>query len=204
MARQNRVTPEGAIIADPARGMFMGGRGILHDEAGRIVAPFRHRNWVCCLTAFKGRRRPIMAPRRYTELFFLDEATALAAGHRPCAECRRADYNAFRASWAKATGLPPPSARDMDRALHAARVAPRSRVKRTYEADVATLPDGAFVRLAGGPALVRETGFWPSSPSGYGPALPRPASGPVTVLTPEPTVEVLRMGYAPRLHPSAG
>ena len=202
MTRQNRLTPEGAIVADPARGMFMGNRGILHDDMGRITAPFRHRNWVCCVLEFKGRKRKLMQPGCYTELFFLDEAVALAAGHRPCAECRRADYNRFREAWAKATGSKP-SAKEIDAALHEVRVVPRLRVQRTHEADLTDLPDGTFIHLEGRPALLLGDSLLPWSPTGYAPPGPRPASGRVTVLTPAPTVATLRTGYRPTLHPSA-
>lgn len=202
MTRRNRVTPEGSIVADPARGLFMGNRGILHDETGRITAPFRHHNWVCCELDFKGRKRDLMQPGRYTELFFLDEAVALAAGHRPCAECRRADYNRFRAAWAKATGSRP-SANAMDAALHEARIIPRLRAQRRHEADLTDLPEGTFILWEGRPALILDDRLLPWAPPGYGPPVPRPASGRVTVLTPAPTVATLRAGYRPALHPSA-
>ena len=203
MARQNRVTPESRIIADPARGDRMGNRGVLHDEDGNIVAPVRHRNWVCCVLRFKDRRRTIMRPGCYTELFFLDEATALSAGHRPCGECRRADYERFRAAWALATGTLP-SAKEMDAALHPARVVPRRRTQVTHEADMAALPDGAFIRWQDRPALVLGDTLRPWTPSGYDPAVARPARGSVTVLTPAPTIAVLRAGYRPALHATAG
>jgi hypothetical protein len=203
MARQNRVTPEGRIVADPARGDFMGNRGILHDPAGSIVAPFRHRNWVCCVLQFKGRHREIMAPGHYTELFFLDEAVALAAGHRPCAECRRRDYNRFREAWAAAAGGALQSAKDMDAALHAARVVPRLRGQRTHEAEIASLPDGAFIGWQDRPVLVFGDRLLPWTPAGYGPAEARPAAGPVTVLTPVPTIAALAAGYRPALHETA-
>jgi len=202
MARRNRVTPEGAIAADPARGLFMGNRGILHDDTGRITASFRHRNWVCCVLQFKGRKRQIMTPGHYTELFFLDEATALAAGHRPCAECRRAEYDRFRAAWGAAFGATP-SAKAMDAALHEARIIPRLRIQRTHEADLTDLPDGTFIRWEETPALILDDRLLPWAPSGYGPPVPRPASGRVTVLTPAPTVAVLKAGYRPALHASA-
>ncbi|PKP74474.1 MAG: hypothetical protein CVT84_08100 [Alphaproteobacteria bacterium HGW-Alphaproteobacteria-6] len=204
MARANRVTPEGQIVADPGRGLFMGNRGILHDAEGRILAPFRHRNWVCCVTAFKGRRREIMAPGRYTELFFLDEAVALAAGHRPCGECRRADYAAFRSAWAAANGTDLPTPRAMDRALHAARVTPRQRGQRRHEADLAALPDGTFIAGDAAPLMVLGARLLPWTPAGYGAPCPRPTGGRVAVLTPAPTVAVLRAGYRPVLHCSAG
>jgi len=203
MARQNRVTPEGTIIADPARGLFMGNRGILHDEAGRIVAPFRHRAWICCVTEFKGRNRKVMTPGNYTELFFLDEATALAAGHRPCAECRRSDYSLFRAAWSVSGLGAQPSAAEMDNALHVARTRPRLRDKVTFQAPLSDLPDGTFVRLPDGPALVFGQALLPWTPAGYGKPLPRPSGSESTVLTPAPIVAVLAAGYAPHLHPTA-
>lgn len=202
MPRRNRVTPTGEIVADPARGLFMGNRGILHDESGRLTGlPWRHRAWICCLTAFRGRRRALMQPGRYTELFFLDEAVALAAGHRPCAECRREAYDRFRAAWARA-GLGETRAQAMDRLLHAARVRPRRAGQVSHEAAADSLPDGCFVALPGGPALVLGGGVRPWSFAGYGAPLPRPA-GRVTVLTPAPLVAVLAAGYGPVLHGSA-
>ncbi|OYX45537.1 MAG: hypothetical protein B7Z02_00840 [Rhodobacterales bacterium 32-67-9] len=204
MPRQNRVTPEGEIIADPARGLFMGNRGVLHDDAGNIIAPFRHTNWVCCVTAFKNRKRDLMAPGLYTELFFLDEAVALAAGHRPCGECRRTDYARFRTAWAAATGAGLPAPKEMDRALQAARIVPRKRTQVTYTVQPAGLPDGTFVRISGRPALILGDRVLPWNPGGYGAPLERPATGEVQVLTPRPTVAALAFGYRPILHVSAG
>ena len=202
MPRRNRVTPTGEIVAHAARGMFMGNRGILHDDAGRLTGlPWRHKAWICCALDFRGRRRALMQPGRYTELFFLDEAVALAAGHRPCAECRRAAFDRFRAAWARA-GLGEATAPAMDRLLHSGRVRPRTGGQVTHAARAEDLPDGSFVVLAGGPALVLGSALRPWRPEGYGAPLPRP-SGPVTVLTPAPAVAVLRAGYGPALHPSA-
>lgn len=201
MPRQNRVTPEGAIIATPARGLFLGNRGCLHDANGQIgAARWRHPHWIVCALSFKDRWRPIMAPGRWTELFFLDEAVALAAGHRPCAECRRAAYNRFRAAFTP-DPLPAP---EIDRRLHAARVT-RGRVQVTHPARIAGLPDGTFLRLPGqaAPLLVNGERLHPYSPEGYRTALPRPARGTVEVLTPAPTVAALKAGYVPVLHPSA-
>src|SRR2546426_5734544 len=122
LPRQNRVTPFGELIATPERGTLMGKRGgCLHDTAQRIVRPFVSRRWIACLLEFKGRRRTVMTPGRYTELFFLDEATALAAGHRPCAECQRARYDLFRAHWA-GRGRKLPGTDHMDDVLHAQRI----------------------------------------------------------------------------------
>ncbi|WP_095589228.1 hypothetical protein [Actibacterium ureilyticum] len=199
MARQNRVTPEGAFIASPARGTLMGNRGILHDAQGRLgTARWRHKAWICCVLRFRGRHRQIMQPNRYTELFFLDEAVALAAGHRPCAECRRADFNAYRATWPGT-----PRAPEMDAELHRHRIGPGSRLVRPHRGDFADLPDGAFVRMGDACLLVRGDALWPYAPTGYGPARPRPKTGGVAVLTPPPNLCALRAGYAPALHWSA-
>lgn len=206
MPYRNRVTPEGEIIAHPSKaGLFMGNRGILHDDAGNIVRPHALPAWITCLLHFKDRGPPVplVSPGRYTRLFFLDEAVALAAGHRPCGECRRRDYAAFRAAWAAATDGGLPSPREMDRTLHAARIVPRRRMKRTFEADLADLPDGTFLRTATGPALILGDRLVPWTPDGYGRPLPRRGAGRATVLTPAPTVAVLRAGYRPVLHPSA-
>ncbi len=138
MPRQNRVTPPGEIVAAPERGTFMGNRGCLHDAKGQIRRPWQLERWIVCVLAFKGRQRRVMTPGRYTELFFLDEATALAAGHRPCAECRRERFNAYRRALAAggAKGDEPlRSAVEIDHRLHAERVAP-DRSKRTYTANL--------------------------------------------------------------------
>jgi hypothetical protein len=202
---QNRVTPEGAIIAHPARGLFMGNRGCLHDEYRRIVRPYGGKLWITCLTAFSGRRRTVMTPGLYTELFFLDEAVALAAGHRPCGECRRADYERYIGSWRKATGGPRPKAGEMDEALDAARIDRRTKSQLTIEAELASLPDGTFIRYPGEsrPLLVCGEALFPYDLAGYGDPYRRPASATVTILTPAPNVAVLLAGYRPRLHPSA-
>lgn len=201
MPRQNRVTPFSTLIADPARGMFMGNRGCLHDATGHLTGRLATtRAWICCLTAFKGRRRPLMMPGRYTELFFLDEATALAAGHRPCAECRRADYNRFRMAWA-AAGLPGTRAPEIDEMLDADRR--EGRVQRQHRAPAKTLPDGTMILSNGQPALIHADSLWRWSPGGYGAPGDRP-EGTVTVVTPALVVRVLAAGYAPVLHPSLG
>lgn len=202
MPLQNRVTPLGEIVADPARGTLMGNRGVLHGLDRQLGASrWRHKTWIACRLDFKARRRPVMAPGRYTELFFLDEATSLAAGHRPCAECRRADYLRFRAAWTRAQGLDePPSATAMDAVLHAHRV-DRARSQRTHEADLAGLPDGAFVSLDGGAWLKRGGRIHRWSPSGYDESRVA-APGIVAVLTPAPTVAALAAGYAADIHAS--
>jgi hypothetical protein len=204
---QNRVTPTGEIVADPARGTLMGNRGILHDASRRLgAARWRHHHWICCRLSFKDRRRAVMAPRRYTELFFLDEATALATGHRPCFECRREEFRAFQAAWRRASGARDSSAAAMDRELHRARVAPRTRRQIRFDAPLDDLPDAAFVLLDEAPStplLVLGDRLLPWSASGYASSRLRPAAIGCRVLTPAPTVALLLAGYAPALHPSA-
>lgn len=209
MPRQNRVTPFGEVIATPHRGTMLGNRGVLHDEAGRVKRAWQLKRWIVCVLEFRGRQRAVMTPGRYTELFFLDEATAFAAGHRPCAECRRERFNAFRAAWHSAlsatAGPAPPTADAIDERLHAERLAP-DRSKRTFTAALDELPDGVFVTAAGQgePAyLVWGNRLLPWTPGGYGERRRRPKGAEVRVLTPRSTVEVLRAGYVPQVHPSA-
>jgi len=205
MPLQNRVTPEGEIVAHAALGLMMGNRGgALHDE-NRTLRRRRwvSRQWICCRLAFKGRHRQVMAPRQYTELFFLDEATALAAGHRPCFECRREDAVAFATLWAKVHGRDGRAAAgEMDDVLHAERVDARG-TKMTYEASLDGLPDGTFIRYEGQPYLVLAAGIHPWTPDGYQPPLPRQWDGEVEVITPRSIVSVLAVGFTPQVHPSA-
>jgi hypothetical protein len=195
MPLQNRVTPLGGLIADPARGLVYGNRGCLHDAEGNIVRRFQVKRWIACRLEFKDRRRvEKQQPGRYTELFFLDEATAFAAGHRPCAECRRADYDRFMqiVGEARATVI--------DDRLHRERLAP------FRTAAVGALPDAAFVLRDGEPWLVHGAELLRWSPSGYAERVPRPGAGTATVVTPPSLLDVLRSGFAgavPLLHPSA-
>jgi len=200
MPLQNRVTPFGDLIATEARGLLMGNRGRLHDAERRIVRYAQGRRWIACVTSFRGRRRIVMSPGSYTELFFLDEAVALAAGHRPCAECRRADYDRFRAAWARSLGGST-RADDMDLRLHADRLTgPRTR--RTYRQRADALPDGAYAEVDGAAWLVRASSLQRWTPGGY--TERRPAGcDPVAVITPHCVVEVIRAGYRPTVHPTA-
>ncbi len=150
---RNRVTPFGAIIATSERGTMMGNRGILHNDRRELVRSTQLRRWICCVTSFKGIRRVIMKPHSYTELFFLDEATAFAAGHRPCFECRRTAAVAFQEAWTRACG-DRATADQMDRVLEAERRTPRTGERRTFEAAARSLPDGAMVSWQGRPWLV--------------------------------------------------
>jgi hypothetical protein len=202
MPRQNRVTPFGQIIATPQRGTFMGNRGQLHDERGRIRRPWQLKRWIICLLQFKGRKRAVMTPGLYTELFFLDEATALAAGHRPCAECRRGRFDDFRRAWAAGGDLP--TATQMDERLHAERVT-ADKTKRTFVAALGELPDGVLVTVSASPEqahLIWRGALLTWSPGGYGEGRPR-SNEEATVLTPASTVAALRAGYVPDVHRSA-
>jgi hypothetical protein len=207
MPLQNRVDPCGTIFRTPTRGTLMGNRGgALHNESREIVRRYKSRRWIACLLEFKGRYRTVMSPRRYTELFFLDEAVALAAGHRPCAECRRERFNAFKAAWIRRDGPgreQPPSADEMDEELHRARI-DRSGRKVTYEAPLSSLPNGCFVQIDQSPWLVWDRALLLWSPERYAETRSRPADLLVTVLTPRPIVECLGRGYEPATHPSAG
>ena len=196
---QNRVAPTGEICTHAARGTLMGNRGILHDERRQLGnARWKHQAWVTCTLAFKARRRDLMKPGNYTELFFTDEAVALAAGHRPCAECRREDFNRFRDAFAKAHPDLPHRAPDMDRVLHKARVMSRSREQVTHAAKLSELPEGVFFRVAPdrGPLVHWRGRVWTWSFEGYS-AGPETLPERVEVLTPEPTVKAIAAGYVP-------
>lgn len=199
--RANRVTPFGTFEAVPQKGLFMGNRGILGP--GR---PWRSRAWVCCRLSFRDRRVPLDDPRRYTPLFFADEAVALAAGHRPCGECRHGDYLAFKAAFGRAFGLSGPfKAAEMDRVLHAARIHKGMQV--THGARFGTLPDGTLVTREEAPGqalLVKDGALLPWSHAGYGGPEPAALDLSVTVLTPAPTVSVLKAGYRPAGRAEAG
>ena len=202
MPLQNRVTPFGELIATPARGTLMGNRGCLHDAARRIRRPFAVKRWIACVLEFKGRHRHVMMPGQYTELFFLDEATALAAGHRPCAECQRARYDLFRAHWA-GRGRPLPSADDMDDVLHAERL-DRHRAKRAYAGRLARLPSGAMVAADDGHAyLVQDGMVYRWTPGGYTGGERWPPDTRCRVLTPRSIVRALTRGYPVTVHDSA-
>jgi hypothetical protein len=198
---RNRVTPMGDIEALALRGAFTGNRGILH-EGREIVRLHGHDAWITCALRFKDRWHEQWVPHHYTFLFFHDEAVSFAAGHRPCAECRRADYTRFRAAWAAGLGGEPPSAREMNRRLRTERLVPRTRRRRLHEARGDELPDGAFIVLDGAPHVITGSDAVQWTREGYAARRPRP-SGPVTLITPPATVAALRAGYAAQIDPSA-
>lgn len=210
MPRQNRVTPFGELIATPERGTLMGNRGNIHDPDGRIRRNWLLKRWLLCVLEFKARRRIVMAPNRYTELFFLDEATGLAAGHRPCAECQRKRYLEYRDAWALGSRhtrkSEPPRADEMDDRLHAERL-DQSRSKRTFLAKLGDLPDGVFVtrnEQTEQALLVQGDSLLVWSAGGYSKRLHRSKGEVVSVLTPASTIAAIRAGFAPWAHPSAG
>jgi hypothetical protein len=242
----NRVTPTGEIVAIDQRGLFMGNRGCIHRRPGEIARPWQVRRWITCVLEFKGWVAPKWEPGRWTPLFFWDEAVALAAGHRPCALCRRADYNRWLDAWEAASGERP-RADPLDRRLHEDRR--DGRAQRRHTRPWRDLPTGTFValdrtgaaptaatrtstgtfvapdraeaaptaatrtstgtfvaqdRAEAVPAVVVGDRLVPWSAAGYGEPVERPQRGAATVLTPRATVEVLRRGYGPVIHPSAG
>jgi hypothetical protein len=206
MALRNRVTPLSELVADPGRGLVYGNRGCLHDEAGRIRRRYDGKRWIACRLRFRGwQRHPLMQPGRFTELFFLDEATAFAAGHRPCALCRRADYVRFAALWHE-LHLGRSGADAIDAQLHRERLGPGRGEQRHHEAPRRELPDGAFVLREGVPWLVRGGDLLRWTATGYAERAPRGARGAALVITPPSLVAVLRAGWepvVPLLHPSA-
>jgi hypothetical protein len=207
MPLQNRVTPLGELVANPARGLVYGNRGCLHDEAGRIRRRYNGKRWIACRLEFRGwRRSPMLQLGRFTELFFLDEATAFAAGHRPCALCRRQDYRRFVELWSE---LHPGQvgADAIDAQLHAERAETGTRAQRHHEAALDELPDGSFVLHTGTAHLVLGSHLLRWSPAGYVAREPRPTRQQVTLITPPSLVTVLRTGWSdalvPLFHPSA-
>ena len=203
MPYQNRVDPFGQLHAVKARGAWMGNRGILHDEAGQIVAQWRLKRWITCVLNFKDRHRQVFTPHRYSELFFLDEATAFAAGHRPCAECRRERYNEFHMKWSTANPQLSSAhvlrADDIDRQLQIERVVRGG--KQTSESAGASLPSGTFVDRSGVAQLVWNSCFYPWTFDGYGRPISISTPGEVVrVLTPPSIVSTFKGGFVPQVH----
>jgi hypothetical protein len=204
MPLQNRVTPTGDIIATPHRGMFTGNRGIIHDPATKTLLKKRWSSsaWITCVCEFRGWRRLVMGRRSWTELFFLDEATALAAGHRPCFFCRRDDANRFRAAWEKGNGVTDVRAREMDSVLHRERLDRSRKRLHPLPMPLKQLPDGAIVQAGEESFLILQGRALQWSMGGY-----QKADGKIDdamLLTPPSTLRAIGAGYRPVLHPSAG
>jgi hypothetical protein len=203
MPLQNRVTPQGDIVATPHRGLFTGNRGIIHDPATKTLLRKRwsSKAWITCVCEFRGRRRDVMAGRSWTELFFLDEATAFAAGHRPCFFCRRADALRFRAAWEKGNGVTGVLAPDMDAVLHRERLDGRKKREHPLLMAPKQLPDGAMIQQGAESYLVARGRALMWSPGGYREAKLEVKAA--TLLTPPSALRALMAGYKPLLHPSA-
>jgi hypothetical protein len=199
---QNRVDPWGNIITTSARGSWMGNRGLLHDEHRHIRRSFRLKAWLICRLEFKGRKRPVMAPRQYTELFFLDEATAFSAGHRPCFECRREDANRFKSFWIKGNPEYDFDERtligEIDEVIHKERMDSEGS-KISYEEKIGNLPDGCCFVYNNTPFFIAGTLMFPWSPFGYGRGVPLAETERVAVLTPKSVVNAFRAGYVPQM-----
>ncbi|OFE15659.1 hypothetical protein BA895_21970 [Humibacillus sp. DSM 29435] len=195
----NRVSPFGNIVAAPGRGRWMGNRGVLHAGTGhrQTVRSHRGRAWITCVLDFRGRRTPQWQPGRYTPLFFLDEAVSLAAGHRPCAECRRADFNEFRSAWARFAGETVPlRAPQLDAVLHGQRMPLGPDGRPLVRSSWPGLPDGAFVLVEQGPAVVVHDRLIPwRTDNTYGSPVERPRRGTASVITPPASLGALRAGY---------
>jgi hypothetical protein len=203
MPLQNRIDPFGDLVATPARGLFFGNRGgrIHTDHKTLTRRRWASRQWICCVLEFKNRQRDVWG-RYYTELFFLDEPTALAAGHRPCFECRRKDAELFAEKWRQALKLRSrPHAPEMDEQLHHERL--DGRAKRLHRRKIDDLPDGAFIALEEGAFAVRGASLLRWTPEGYDGRKRRPHGAMIDVLTPPAVLAVLAAGYQPRWHPSA-
>lgn len=203
MPLQNRVTPTGDIIATPHRGLFTGNRGIIHDPETKTLLRKRWSTpaWLTCVCEFRGRRREVMAQRSWTELFFLDEATALAAGHRPCFYCRRDDANRFRAAWEKGNRVHDVRMHDIDTVLHHERLDQGTKRLHALLVPLDQLPNGAMVQQGEESFLVTQGRALLWSPAGY--VADARELGDATLLTPPSTLRTLKAGYQPVLHPSA-
>jgi hypothetical protein len=195
---RNRVTPLGDIVAIPLRGAWLGNRGILH-RGHEVVRFHRSPLWIICALQHKDWRLPQWHPHHFTVLFFHDEVVALAAGHRPCALCRRAAYNEFRAAWTEGTGEATPLAWQLDRHLHGERLFRGTHRRRLHEQRWEEIPSGAFVFADDGPALVQDDAVVPWTPAGYGERRSRPRTGRVLMITPPSTARALRNGYRPQV-----
>ncbi len=207
MTLQNRVDPQGQLHAVQARGDLMGNRGILHNAQQHIVAQWRSKAWITCQLQFKGRQSPVFAPDSYSQLFFRDEATAFAAGHRPCAECRRGRFNEFKAAWLQSNHelieAASPTVVSIDIILHRERLLPDKR-KRCHEATLGSLPPGSMLLHNGQALLLWQGKLLAWSFDGYQRStVALPAAARVQVLTPPSVVRVFASGLLPQVHLSA-
>jgi hypothetical protein len=198
---QNRVDPSGNIIKTSARGSWMGNRGVIHNQQKEITHAFKHKAWITCVLQFKERHRTVMTPGRWTELFFLDEATAFAAGHRPCFECRREDAKKFKSCWIR--GNPTynftmaTSINSIDEIIHRERIDSEKK-KVMYHSLSSDIPEGTFILFEDKPYLFTQGQLHRWTPSGYGKSMAVPKDAKLTVLTPQSIVNAFRAGYRPQ------
>lgn len=211
MPRRNRVDPWGDLNAVPERGMFTGNRGCLVDDSGEVVRHHRGRLWITCVTEYKDWRSPLARPGRWTPIFFLDDAVALSAGHRPCGLCRRDAYLSYRDAVSRAAGSTRPlTAADLNRRLSAERLTPvrglhRAADRIVWTAELDRLPAGTvIVDEERSPCLLLDDRLLAFTFAGWAKPQPRPDAGVVRVLTPPTSVAALLHGFEPVLHPSAG
>jgi hypothetical protein len=199
---RNRVTPMGDLVAEPLRGSWTGNRGILHHGT-EVVRFHRGPLWIICALSYRGWRQPQWVPGHFTSLFFHDEAVALAAGHRPCALCRRDAYVAFGTALARGLGVTVPRAAELDRRLHAERLIRGTHRRRFHDAPWSEVPAGAFAVVDDGPALALDGALVPWSTRGYGARRSRPRTGTAHLITPPTSTAALAAGYRPQIHPMA-
>lgn len=209
MPRKNRVDPFGQIIAVSARGTLMGNRGVIHSSDGSIKKLWRSKSWITCLLEFKDQKRDIMSSGKYTELFFLDEATSFSAGHRPCSTCRHQNFKRFKSLWLSANshklGLNATNIDNIDNILHTERILPDN-TKNIYKEKLCKLPNGTMLSLSDEDSLayLLVNGLlleW--SPFGYTNCLRISPDHLVNVLTPKSVVSTFLGGYSPNIHYSA-
>jgi hypothetical protein len=199
---QNRVDPSGNIIKTPERGAWLGNRGVLHNDKKEIVRPYKIKAWITCVLEFRGRHREVMQPDRWTELFFLDEATAFSAGHRPCFQCRYKDHQRFKEYWLKGNpkygyNMKTPIAK-IDDIIQSERIA-ANKSKVTYDEYLKALPDGTFVSRNDKPYLLKDNKLYPWTPGGYEKPVDLSGSEKLPVLTPRSFVNMFSMGYLPQM-----
>jgi hypothetical protein len=199
---QNRVDPFGSMIKTPERGKWLGNRGVIHNPDKQIVRAYKVKAWIICELEFRGRRREVMTPNRWTELFFFDEATAFSAGHRPCFQCRYKAHILFKELWLKGnpqygfTMKTPVAA--IDNIIHKERIT-QEKKKQTYQANIKELPDGAFVVFNNAPYLVKAYKIHKWSPAGYDQPIDLPNTENITILTPQSILNAFRAGYLPQM-----
>lgn len=204
MPLQNRVNPQGTIEESSARGTYMGNRGVLHNGKREVTRQFKTKAWITCLLEFKGRKRELMTPGRYTELFFLDEVTAFAAGHRPCAECRRKRYNEFRDAWQSASAWTEARnvrSAELDEMLHEERIEDSRKI--TWKGQLQDLPHGTMVLIDNAAYAISENGLLAWNASGYRKAVHDRLPETVEVLTPSTVVKTFSRGFRPVFHHTA-